>query len=101
QSERLFAALADAGHDAVLYLIGGFGHGFFNPADTPPPPAGSGIVLDAGHLEGEPDAACRVRIARAGRVRDADGPPASFALIRDFFRRTLVDAEPGETIDHM
>lgn len=90
QSELLFEALAAAGHDATLYLIEGFGHGFFNPADTPEPGPETGITLDSGHLENEPDAPCTIRVAHEGVVTAGDGPPASFDVIRDFFTRTLV-----------
>lgn len=90
QSGLLFEALAAAGHDATLYLIEGFGHGFFNPADTPEPGPETGITLDSGHLESEPDAPCTIRVAHEGVVTAGDGPPASFDVIRDFFIRTLV-----------
>ncbi|MCX7520768.1 alpha/beta hydrolase [Microbacterium sp. STN6] len=89
QSERLFDALATRGHDATLYLIEGFGHGFFNPADTPEPGPETGITLDSGRLEAEPDAACRILHAHDGTTQAAAGPPASLDVIRDFFSKAL------------
>lgn len=84
QSEALYNALASRGHEATLYLIDGFGHGFLNvPGESE---LGPGPVLDAGHLRSEPDALAVVRTT----VTDySPSPSASYDTILDFFSRHL------------
>ncbi|MCU1479763.1 MAG: Isoprenylcysteine alpha-carbonyl methylesterase [Subtercola sp.] len=84
QSVTMFEALAAVDADATLYLIEGFGHGFFNPAGTTEV---DGPPIDAGHLEADPAARAEVRSTRVAGA--AEHPPASFGLVEAFFRAHL------------
>lgn len=80
QSRELHERLSAAGGESLLYLIEGFGHGFFNPGEVLE--LGPGIRLDNGRLETEPKAPFTAD-DRGGF--DPGGRPASFDLVRDFF----------------
>lgn len=87
QSEALYDALAAHGNDAALYLIDGFGHGFFNPGNVLE--LGPGQALDQGHLERDPNAPARTRATTALRSLVQDYPSASFSAVEAFFAHTL------------
>lgn len=80
QSERLHAALLQAGADSALHLIDGFGHGFLNPAGR----SDLGAVMDFGHLEAAPGTPAELRTARG-----TETSAVSFDLIGDFFEHHL------------
>ncbi|MEF2979003.1 alpha/beta hydrolase [Subtercola sp. YIM 133946] len=89
QSVALFEALAAQGVPATLYVIEGFGHGFFNPAGSNEL---AGPPIDAGRLEAEPNASAEVL-----RHPPAEGEafvPASFDLIETFLRAQLGHSRP-------
>lgn len=88
-SVALYDALVSRGHDAALYLIDGFGHGFFNPGDVLE--LGPGQALDQGHLEREPRAAATVRATAGLRAFTVRHRHASFPAIEAFFAHTLKD----------
>lgn len=88
QSMALYTALAAHGNDVILYLIEGFGHGFFNPGDVFE--LGPGLRLDQGRLEREPSALARIYASTPAGAAFAEWHPhASFPAIADFFARTL------------
>lgn len=84
QSRALHEHLVASGGQSLLYLIEGFGHGFFNPGEVLE--LGPGLRLDNGRLEAEPHtpftADNRGRFDPAGRF-------PSFELVRDFFAHHL------------
>lgn len=86
-SEALYDALAAHGTEAALYVIDGFGHGFFNPGEVLE--LGPGQALDQGHLERDPNAPARTRATAALRSLVEDHPSASFSAVETFFARTL------------
>jgi acetyl esterase/lipase len=73
QSRLLHDALVAAGVESTLYLIEGFGHGFFNGAS----------------LEQRPAPPVKVSSSTGPRQRDLRGPAATFELIERFFDRHL------------
>jgi acetyl esterase/lipase len=88
QSVELFESLAAAGGEATLYLIEGFGHGFFNPPGESE--LGPGPKLDSGHLSADPAASASVRLTANGRSASIESaPPASIEVIIDFFTTHL------------
>ncbi|QQM23624.1 alpha/beta hydrolase [Rhodococcus sp. P-2] len=88
QSVSLYDSLAAYGNDVILYLVDGFGHGFFNPGNVLE--LGPGLSLDQGHLERDPSASATVRASTdRGRRFVERHPCASFATIEAFFSRTL------------
>ncbi|MFN3001881.1 alpha/beta hydrolase fold domain-containing protein [Mycolicibacterium wolinskyi] len=86
-SEALYDALAAHGAEAALYVIDGFGHGFFNPGEVLE--LGPGQALDQGHLDRDPNATARIRATPALRSLAEDHPSASFSAVETFFARTL------------
>lgn len=86
-SAALFNALAAHGNEAALYVIEGFGHGFFNPGGVLE--LGPGQPLDQGHLERDPNAPARTRATTALRDLVEEHPSASFSAVQAFFARTL------------
>ncbi|TQL54890.1 alpha/beta hydrolase [Subtercola boreus] len=86
QSVTLFEALAAADVPATLYVIDGFGHGFFNPVGGEEL---AGPPIDAGHLEADPHANATVRVHPAAPGDAISPPAASFDLIESFFRTHL------------
>lgn len=84
QSQELHERLTASGGESLLYLIEGFGHGFFNPGEVLE--LGPGIRLDNGRLEAEPDTPFTAD-NRGGF--DPAGRFASFDLVRDFFAHHL------------
>ena len=94
QSITLFEALADAGADATLYLIEGFGHGFLNPVGGEEL---AGPPIDSGHLEADPEAVAEIRRTPASAARSDEYEPASFDLIESFFREHLTGAPSSST----
>jgi acetyl esterase/lipase len=89
-SIALYDALAGRGHEAALYLIDGFGHGFFNPGDVLE--LGPDQSLDQGHLERDSHAPAAVRASTPRLHLFADRHPhASFSTIQAFFAHTLKD----------
>lgn len=94
QSVALYESLASYGNDVILYLIEGFGHGFFNPGHVFE--LGPGLSLDQGHLERDPSAPAAVHASTAdGRAFTTAHPCASFATIESFFSRTLKAGLPS------
>lgn len=93
QSVTLYESLASYGNDVILYLVDGFGHGFFNPGHVLE--LGPGLSLDQGHLERDPSAPATIR-ASTNRWKQFVGlhPCASFATIEAFFSRTLKAGAP-------
>lgn len=88
QSEALYDALADGGNDVILYLIKGFGHGFFNPGHVLE--LGPGLSLDQGHLERDPTAPADTRASSLLGLHFTERHlHASFDAIGDFFSQTL------------
>lgn len=88
QSEILYEALSSHGNDVILYLIDGFGHGFFNPGRVHE--LGPDQTLDQGHLEREPDSPATTRASSARcHAFVARYPTASLAAVEAFFARTL------------
>ncbi|MGV0815157.1 alpha/beta hydrolase [Mycolicibacterium boenickei] len=88
QSIALYDALAAHGNAAALYLIEGFGHGFFNPGEVLE--LGPGYALDQGHLERDPHAPATVRATTPALRRLVDQHrTASFDTIEAFFADTL------------
>ncbi|MGV0745847.1 alpha/beta hydrolase fold domain-containing protein [Mycolicibacterium sp. XJ870] len=87
-SVALYDALAAHGNAAVLYLIDGFGHGFFNPGDVLE--LGPGQALDQGHLQRDPHAPASTR-ATTPELRGfiERYPTASFDAVEAFFAHTL------------
>ncbi|WP_009476981.1 alpha/beta hydrolase [Rhodococcus sp. JVH1] len=91
QSVALYDALVAHGNDAVLYLIEGFGHGFFNPGHVLE--LGPDQTLDQGRLERDPQAPASTRaVSVVGRALTDRYPSASFAAVEAFFSHTL---KPG------
>ncbi|MFC4222449.1 alpha/beta hydrolase [Lysinibacter cavernae] len=88
QSVALYEAYERAGADAVLYLIDGFGHGFFNPAGGDELP---GLPLDSGRLESEPNAPATVRATRQERLAKLPAS-ASFDLVYRFIAAECASA---------
>lgn len=86
-SVALYDALAARGSDAALYLIDGFGHGFFNPGDVLE--LGPGQALDQGHLERDPHAVATVHATSRLAAFARQHPHASFTTIEAFFALTL------------
>ncbi|MDJ0394638.1 alpha/beta hydrolase [Rhodococcus sp. G-MC3] len=88
-SIALFDALAAAGNEATLYLVGGFGHGFLNPGDVLE--LGPGVFLDQGRLEANPDSPAEIHstttTTRHGTV--------SMGTIADFFTVHLGQGSPS------
>ncbi|GGC44845.1 hypothetical protein GCM10010974_29020 [Brevibacterium sediminis] len=80
QSRKLHEHLSANGGESLLYLIEGFGHGFFNPGEVLE--LGPGVRLDNGRLEAEPETPFTAD-NRGGF--DPGGRYPSFALVRDFF----------------
>lgn len=84
QSRILHDYLSARGGESLLYLIEGFGHGFFNPGEVLE--LGPGIRLDNGRLEAEPE----TPFAADNRGSfDPGGRHLSFTLVRDFFTHHL------------
>ncbi|MWV51380.1 alpha/beta hydrolase fold domain-containing protein (plasmid) [Rathayibacter sp. VKM Ac-2803] len=90
-SERLYDALAEAGSDAALYLIDGFGHGFLNPGDVAE--LGPDHVLDVGRLDSQPDAKTVRRSTPALADFTTAHPHASFDTAMTFFDHVLTNSE--------
>lgn len=84
QSRLLHDRLTAAGGESLLYLIEGFGHGFFNPGEVME--LGPGIRLDNGRLEAEPETAFTAD--NRGSFDPGERFP-SFELVRDFFTHHL------------
>jgi acetyl esterase/lipase len=87
-AEALFEAISAANHEATLYLIEGFGHGFFEPSSgqDADDPAGTAPP----RLQAEPDAPAVVRVKRhRHREEKMTDLHASFDSVRDFFVSTL------------
>lgn len=93
QSQGLHERLAAAGGESLLYLIEGFGHGFFNPGEVLE--LGPGVRLDNGRLEAEPETPFTAD--RRGGF-DPDDRFPSFDLVRDFFTHHLKRKSPDH--DH-
>lgn len=88
QSVALYDSLVSHGNDAILYLVAGFGHGFFNPGHVLE--LGPGISLDQGHLERDPSAPAETRAStETGRQFIDLHASASLAAIEAFFSHTL------------
>ncbi|RZL84270.1 MAG: alpha/beta hydrolase [Rhodococcus sp. (in: high G+C Gram-positive bacteria)] len=93
QSVVLYDALVAHGNDAVLYLIEGFGHGFFNPGHVLE--LGPDQTLDQGHLERDPQAPASTRaVSDFGRALTERFPSASFEAVEAFFSHTLKPGTP-------
>ncbi len=93
QSVELYDALVAHGNEAILYLIEGFGHGFFNPGHVLE--LGPDQTLDQGHLERDPQAPASTRAVSAfGRALTERYPSASFAAVEAFFSHTLKPGTP-------
>lgn len=84
QSRELHDHLTAAGGESLLYLIEGFGHGFFNPGEVME--LGPGIRLDNGRLEAEPETVFTAD--NRGSFDPGERFP-SFELVRDFFAQHL------------
>ena len=93
QSVALYDALVAHGNEAILYLIEGFGHGFFNPGHVLE--LGPDQTLDQGHLERDPQAPASTRaVTDFGRALTERYPSASFAAVEAFFSHTLKPGTP-------
>lgn len=93
QSVTLYESLASYGNDVILYLVDGFGHGFFNPGHVLE--LGPGLSLDQGHLERDPSAPATIRASTNRWKQFVElHPCASFAAIEAFFSRTLKAGAP-------
>lgn len=84
QSREFHERLSAHGGESLLYLIEGFGHGFFNPGHVLE--LGPGVRLDNGRLEAEPETPFTAD-NRGGF--DPRGRYPSFELVRDFFTHHL------------
>lgn len=84
QSRLLHNHLTAAGGESLLYVIEGFGHGFFNPGEVME--LGPGVRLDNGRLEAEPETTFT---ADNRGSFDPGGRFPSFDLVRDFFAHHL------------
>lgn len=84
QSRRLHEYLCSHGGESLLYLIEGFGHGFFNPGEVLE--LGPGVKIDNGRLEAEPETPFTAD--NRGSFDPGDRYP-SFTLVRDFFTHHL------------
>lgn len=87
QSVLLYEALAAADGPVELYLIEGYGHGFFNAPDRPD--FRGPVFLDNGALQTRPGAPAVVRRHRSGEPEAVGRSHVSYDVVREFLANHL------------